>query len=137
MDNEIKDATPLLALASEMRQLQTQKDELKDSLSKVDARLDEIRLRLIPDSMADADIRSITFEGLGRVQLAMDLYASIKDKEAGYAWLEEQGFDGLIVPYVQPSTFKAAVKEALKKGQEFPEELFTITPFMRASIVKV
>lgn len=137
MDNEIKDATPLLALASEMRQLQTQKDELKDSLSKVDARLDEIRLRLIPDSMADADIRSITFEGLGRVQLAMDLYASIKDKEAGYAWLGEHGFEGLIVPYVQPSTFKAAVKEALKKGQEFPEELFTITPFMRASIVKV
>lgn len=137
MVNEIKDAIPLFELATEMRRLQDEKDKIKDSLALVDRRLDEIRLRLIPDAMADADIRSITFEGLGRVQLAMDLYASIKDKEAGYEWLEENGFDGLITPYVQPSTFKAAVKEGLKKGQEFPDDIFTITPFMRASIVKV
>ena len=127
----------LYALASEMRALQIKKNNLKEALSGVDARLDEIRLRLIPDTMADADIRSITFEGIGRVQLAVDLYAGIVDKELGYAWLAENGFDGLIVPYVQPSTFKGAVKDAIKKGQSFPEGLFTITPFMRASIVQV
>ena len=123
-------------LALEMRQLQTLKDEQTEALSATNKRLDEIRLKLIPDAMADADIRSITFEDLGRVQLAMDLYASIKDKEAGYAWLAEHGYDGLIVPYGQPSTMKSAFKKALQQGQEFPEELFTVTPFMRASIVK-
>ena len=127
----------IYALATKMRYLQTKKDTLMEELSEVNSRLDEIRLRLIPDAMNDADIRSVTFEGLGRVQLAVDLFASIKDKAAGYEWLQEHGFDGLIQPYVQPSTFKAEVKRALKDGQEFPEELFTITPFMRASIVRV
>lgn len=123
-------------MAREMRTLMDQKDGLMEELSGVNKRLDEIRLRLIPEAMAEADIRSITFEGLGRVQLAMDLYASIKDKEAGYAWLAEHGYDGLIQPYVQPSTLKASLKAAIKEGQCFPEELFTITPFTRASIVK-
>jgi hypothetical protein len=50
--------------------------------------------------------------------------------------LQEHGYDGLITEYVQPSTFKAAVKDALKQGQSFPEELFNIQPFTRASIVK-
>lgn len=124
-------------LAAEMRMLQTKKDEVTETLQGINSRLDEIRLRLIPDAMNDADIRSVTFEGIGRVQLAMDLFATIKDKVAGYEWLQEHGFDGLIQPYVQPSTFKAEVKRAIKDGQEFPDELFTITPFMRASIVKV
>ena len=123
-------------LAIEMRQLQDRKDAQMEALSETNKRLDEIRVKLIPDAMVDADIRTITFEGLGRVQLAMDLYASIKDKEAGYAWLTEHGYDGLIVPYVHPSTMKSAFKKALQQGQEFPEELFTVTPFMRASIVK-
>ena len=136
MDNE-NGKSVIHELATEMRALQTRKDEVSEVLQGINARLDEIRLRLIPDAMNDADIRSVTFEGIGRVQLAMDLFASIKDKAAGYEWLQEHGFDGLIQPYVQPSTFKAEVKRAIKDGQEFPEELFTITPFMRASIVKV
>lgn len=136
MDNE-NGKSVIYGLAAEMRSLQTKKDELSGALSLVNGRLDEIRLRLIPDAMNDADIRSVTFEGIGRVQLAMDLFATIKDKVAGYEWLQEHGFDGLIQPYVQPSTFKAEVKRAIKDGQSFPDELFTITPFMRASIVKV
>lgn len=136
MDNE-SGKSVIHELAVEMRALQTRKDEVSEVLQGINGRLDEIRLRLIPDAMNDADIRSVTFEGIGRVQLAMDLFASIKDKELGYSWLNQHGFDGLIQPYVQPSTFKAEVKRALKDGQEFPEELFTITPFMRASIVKV
>lgn len=134
MENENKVTIHTLAL--EMRRLQTQKDTLMEELSGVNERLDNIRLRLIPDAMNDADIRSVTFEGLGRVQLAMDLFVSIKDKEVGYAWLGDNGYEGLIQPYVQPSTMKAAFKKALKEGQEFPEEIFAVTPFMRASIVK-
>lgn len=129
--------TELHSMALEMRSLQNQRDELTDSLSEVNKRLDELRLRLIPDAMANADIRSITFKDIGRIQLAMDLYASIKDKEAGYAWLIEHGYEGLVMAYVQPSTLKAALKVAIKDGQEFPEELFAVTPFTRASIVKV
>ena len=126
----------IIIMAKQMKNLQGEKEVLEERLKFVNLQLDELRLRKIPDEMANADIRTITIEGLGRVQLAMDCYATISDKAAGYAWLAENGFDGLITEYVQPSTFKAAVKEALKNGQEFPEELFNIQPFTRASIVK-
>jgi hypothetical protein len=126
----------IVAMARHMRGLQETKESMEEALKGVNKELDDLRLRQIPEAMAEADIRTLTIEGVGRVQLAMDVYASIKDKAAGYAWLEEHGYGGLITPYVQPSTFKAAVKDALKNGQEFPDETFSITPFTRASIVK-
>ena len=126
----------IITMARTMRMLQSEKEQLEGTLKLINIQLDDLRLKQIPEAMAEQDIRTMTIEGVGRVQLAMDVYATIKDKEAGYEWLQEHGFEGLIVPYVQPSTFKAAVKEALKAGQEFPEEVFSIQPFTRASIVK-
>ena len=126
----------IINMARTMRMLQSEKEQLEGTLKLINIQLDDLRLKQIPEAMAEQDIRTMTIEGVGRVQLAMDVYATIKDKEAGYEWLQEHGYEGLIVPYVQPSTFKAAVKEALKAGQEFPEEVFSIQPFTRASIVK-
>lgn len=127
----------LITMAGEMKTLQGTKALLEEKLKGINIRLDVLRLQLIPEVMAEQDIRSVTYDGIGRVQLAMDVYATIKDKEQGYLWLADHGYDGIIQPYVQPSTFKATVKEAIKAGQEFPEELFNIQPFTRASIVKV
>lgn len=125
----------LLEMAQQMRAKQADKDRLEAELKEVNKALDQLRLKDIPEFMAENDIRTVTFDGIGRVQLAMDVYATMIDKEQCYAWLAANGYDGLIRPYVQPSTFKASVKEALKDGQEFPAELFNITPFTRASIV--
>jgi hypothetical protein len=99
-------------------------------------RIDELRLKLLPDAMAEAEIRTLTIDGVGRVQLAMDAYVSIVDKPNAYTWLSENGYEGLIQPYAQPGTLKATVKAALKDGHDFPEELFKVQPFVRASIVK-
>ena len=125
----------LKKLATDMRALQGHKEAIEASLKEVNKALDQLRLKDIPELMAEMDIRTVTFDGVGRVQLAMDVYASILNKEEAYAWLAENGYEGLIQQYVQPSTMKAAVKDALRAGQEFPEELFSITPFTRASIV--
>jgi hypothetical protein len=133
-ENEMQE---IITMARNMRTLQTQKDVLEEELKAVNQQLDDLRLRAIPEAMAELDIRTLTVEGIGRVQLALDCYATIKDKVAGYQWLQEHGYDGLVTEYIQPSTFKAAVKDALKQGQSFPEELFNIQPFTRASIVKV
>jgi hypothetical protein len=133
MENEMNE---IITMARQMRTLQAEKEELDERLKFLNLALDDLRLKQIPEAMAEMDIRTLTVEGIGRVQLAMDCYATIKDKAAGYQWLQEHGYDGLVTEYVQPSTFKAAVKEALKKGQSFPDELFSITPFTRASIVK-
>jgi hypothetical protein len=133
MENEMND---IVRLAMRMKELQTEKEAMDERWKFLTEAIDDLRLKQIPEAMAEQDIRTMTIEGVGRVQLALDVYASIKDKAAGYEWLREHGYDGLLTEYVQPSTFKAAVKDALKKGQEFPEELFNITPFTRASIVK-
>ena len=127
----------LKVMCERMRILQREKEELEETLKGINASLDDLRLRAIPEWMAENDIRTATFDGIGRVQLAMDCYATIIDKQAGYDWLKEHGYEGLVTEYIQPSTFKAAVKEALKSGQSFPEELFKVQPFTRASIVKV
>lgn len=126
----------IIALARHMKDLQDKKETLESDLKEINKALDQVRLKDIPEAMAESDIRTLTIDGVGRVQLAMDCYATIKDKEAGYNWLRENGYSGLITEYVQPSTFKATVKDAIKDGQEFPDELFSITPFTRASIVK-
>lgn len=126
----------IIEMARDMKKLQAIRDEQDEALKNTNKALDELRLKSIPEAMAELDLRTLTIDGVGRVQLAMDCYATIKDKEAGYAWLMEHGYDGLVQPYIQPSTFKATVKTALKDGQEFPEELFSINPFTRASIVK-
>lgn len=125
----------LKKLATDMRALQGHKEAIEASLKEVNKALDQLRLKDIPELMAEMDIRTVTFDNIGRVQLAMDVYATVLDKEGAYAWLLEHGYEGLVQPYVQPSTMKAAVKEALGQGQEFPAELFSITPFTRASIV--
>ncbi len=128
----------LKLMVERMRALQREKEEMDDRYKYLNIALDQLRLKDIPEFMAENDIRTATFEGLGRVQLALDAYVSIvpDKKQEAYGWLEEHGYDGLITEYIQPSTFKAAVKDALKNGQTFPEELFNITPFTRASIVK-
>jgi hypothetical protein len=127
----------IIKLARKMKLLQAEKEELEERLKFVNVAYDDLRLKQIPEAMSEQDIRTLTVEGLGRVQLALDCYATIKDKPTGYQWLQEHGYDGLVQDYIQPSTFKAAVKDALKNGQTFPEELFDIRPFTRASIVKV
>jgi hypothetical protein len=127
----------IIEMARRMRELQKVKEEHEEVLKGINAELDQLRLKDIPEAMAEADIRTLTIDGIGRVQLAADCYATILDKQLGYEWLQQHGYDGLITPYVQPSTFKAAVKQALKDGQTFPDDLFNIQPFTRASIVTV
>src|SRR5574341_1065274 len=113
----------LMEMAKTMRQYQALKEALEAELKDLNVAIDQLRFKDIPEFMAENDIRSVTFDGIGRVQLAADVYATILDKEAGYAWLASNGYEGLIQNYIQPSTFKAAVKEAMKGGQEFPPEL--------------
>lgn len=127
----------IISMARRMRVLQAEKEAMDEQYKALNVELDQIRLKDIPEAMAEAEIRTLTIEGIGRVQLALDCHATIKDKPAGYDWLREHGYDGLITEYVQPSTFKAAVKDALKQGQEWPDDIFSVTPFTRASIVKI
>lgn len=128
----------LRTLATQMRQLQTRKDELEEELKQVNADLDVIRLRKIPDLMGNLGLQTCTFAGLGRLQLATDLYASTREGQKGAAmqWLRDCGYPLMIQETYNASSLKALFRRMIADGAEIPDEIFNVNPFIRASIVK-
>lgn len=128
----------LRALCAQMKSLQSHKDELEEQLSAVNRDLDELRLRKIPTLMESLDVKNATFEGLGRVQLASDLYASTREgqKDRAMQWLRDCGYEGMITETYNASSLKALLRRMLVEGAEIPDDIFNVSPFVRASIVK-
>lgn len=130
MSNELK----LINLAMRMKVLKEAIDVKKAELKDLNEEYDLIRMNEIPDVMDETGVGSINIKGVGTVYLTDDMYVSFPDKEAGYGWLEDNGFGDIIKPYVFPQTLKAFVKEQLGDGNEIPEDVFKVTPFTRAAI---
>jgi len=126
-------------LARHMKTVRTDLDAADTVKKALQKRFDFLRLQVIPTAMEDEGLGSFNLDGIGRIGLTSDIYASIvsgKKKEA-YQWLEDNQHGDLIQPTVNASSLKAAIKQILKKGEEvLPEELFKVTPFSRASITK-
>lgn len=124
-------------LAARMVSLQAHKDALEDQLKAINIELDRLRTKDIPDAMAETDTRTVTFSGIGRVQLAADVYVSYSDKkEQAFGWLTNNGYSNCIQETVNASVVKAIFRKMIKEGQPLPDNIFKITPFTRASIVK-
>lgn len=107
-----------------------------------------LRLVKIPAVFDERAIKTLAVTGLVDVEgntinmrcgLTSDIYASFKagKKEEAYQWLRDNGRGDLIKETVAPGTLKSSAKDALKKGQSFPEELFNVTPFTRAGLTKI
>lgn len=128
----------LRELCVDMRKVQDQKEALEAQLKDVNGLLDELRLKKIPDLMEELEVTTATFAGLGRVQLASDLYASTREgkKEDAMQWLRDCGYEDLIQETYNASSIKAIFRKMLKEGAEIPGDTFAVTPFTRASIVK-
>jgi len=128
----------LTDLIREMNRVQQEKDQLEETLKKVNSRFDHLRLAAIPNKMDEEGIPNITIEGIGRVSLTSDAYVSIKAgmKDQAWQWLSDNGHGDLITETVNPSSLKAAVKQMIGKAEEVPEDLFNVTPFTRASITR-
>lgn len=128
----------LRVLCEDMKALQDRKQALEDQLSEVNKELDFVRTKKIPELMESLQVRTATFQGLGRVQLAADLYASTKEgrKEAAMQWLRDCGYGDMIVETYNASSLKALFRRQLADGVEIPGDIFSVTPFTRASIVK-
>jgi hypothetical protein len=121
-----------------MKQLQEQKDALETQLSAVNGELDQLRRDKIPSLMESLGIKNTTFEGLGRVQLAPDLFASTREgkKEAAMQWLRDLGYEDMISETYNATSLKALLRRMIASGTDIPDELFSVTPFVRASLVK-
>lgn len=129
-------------LSARMKHLETMYDIIEAVRKEMNNEYDMIRLKTLPDLMSEEDIRTMTFEGIGRVQLGSDVYASIVSdkKESAHKWLKDHDYGSLIQETVNSSTLKAFVKEYqqnMEEGkEELPAELFKVQPFLRVSIVK-
>jgi len=121
-----------------MKELQGQKDKLETELSDINKELDVIRTKKIPELMESMELRNVTIEGLGRVQLAADIYASTREgqKEAAMTWLRDCGYDNMITETYNASSIKALFRRLMADGADIPDDIFNVQPFLRASIVK-
>lgn len=121
-----------------MRTLQNRKDELESELKATNIELDIIRTKRIPELMESMELRNVTIEGLGRVQLASDLYASTKSgqQQAAMVWLRDCGLDNMITETYNASSLKALLRRMIVEGADIPDDIFNVQPFTRASIVK-
>ena len=128
----------LRAHCARMKELQAAKDDLESQLTIINKELDVIRTKKIPELMESMELRNVTIEGLGRVQLAADIYASTREgqKEAAMNWLRDLGYEGMITETYNASSLKALFRRLMVDGADIPEDIFSVTPFMRASIVK-
>lgn len=129
----------LTLMAKRMRQLTDFDEAIKLVTKMINDEYDQLKLKGLPDLMAELEMRTFTVEGIGRVQLAGDVYASIPadKKDDAFKWLKANNYGSLVQETVNSSTLKAWAKEGMTQGREMPEDLFKVTPFTRASLVKV
>ena len=129
----------LLQLAESMNDIRIQLDKAKEVKTKLQGKYDILRLNLIPAAMEENDITNITIDGIGRLGLTSDIYASVvaKNKDETWEWLRNNGHGDIIKETINAGTLKATLKAIMRKGEEtIPEGLFKITPYTRASITK-
>lgn len=132
------DQMTLVELVREMKNIQSAKESAEEVVKALNKKFDFLRITKIPQVMEDEGIQRLSVDGVGRVSLTADMHVSVKEgqKDAFYDWLRDNGREDLIQPTVNSSTLKATVKNMVKQGEEFPDQLLNVNPFTRASITK-
>lgn len=125
-----------LDLAREMKTLREMKELADHVASELGKRYDFMRLVLLPERFEAEGLQNLKAEGLGRISLRGDIYASILPgkKEDAFMWLGDTGRGDLIQPTVNASTLKASLKKAIEAGEEVPDDIFRVTPYTTAVI---
>lgn len=138
-NGELTSPMPTVDMMREFKAIRDAKDAA-DLLAKELGRVhDYMRLVLVPERFEQDGIKNIKVDGVGRVQLAGDLYAGIikGHEDEAFEFLSDNGRGDLVKKTVHPSSLKAVLKKMMETGEEFPGEVFKAEPFTRASIVKV
>lgn len=132
------DGLNLQDLAKRMIETRDHLEELKKKQAEAQKRFDHLRKHRIPDEMENMGVETVKLTGVGRLSLRAEAYAGFaKGKQAqAIAWLEENGHGDIVKETVHNSTLKAFLKECVREGEELPEDLFSFTPYMQATITK-
>lgn len=127
-----------LDLVREMKALKDAKEAADAVAKELNRRWDFMRLQLIPETFEAQGLKNAKLDGVGRVSLRGELYASILpgQKEAAFTWLDDNGRGDLVQKAVNSSSLKASMKKMLMSGEEIPEDIFKVTPYTMATITK-
>ena len=132
------DGLTILELAQAQVDAKAEIDALGKVKTEWQKKFDHLRLFRIPEQMENEGINSVNLEGIGRLSTQGNIYAGImKDKkDEAYDWLRDNGHGDLINGTVNSSSLKAFLKECMRNGEAFPDDLFKATPYMMATITK-
>ncbi|MCK5609708.1 hypothetical protein KAR91_47985 [Candidatus Pacearchaeota archaeon] len=132
------DGLVLAQLAQAQVDAKAEIDALAVKKTKWQKKFDHLRLFRIPEMMENEGINSVNLDGIGRLSTQGNIYAGVqKDKkEEAYRWLEDNGHGDLIKGTLNASSLKGFLKECIKNGIPFPDDLFKATPYMMATITK-
>lgn len=135
-DSNVEAPVNVVELGEEMGHLAAELDSriegsLAAKLAELKKRYDDIRLRRLPEAMANAGMLNDAGNGKfslrsgATVSLRHSVYASCRkdDREHFHQWLYENeptAAEALIQPTVHPSTLKGWARERLQNGKELP-----------------
>ena len=127
----------IVELANKLRGLKDLKEAQEADLKDTNMAIEAITKVLLPQKMDEQGIQNVKIDGVGRISLRGEVYASIlaENRELAYDWLRNTGRASLITNTVNPSTLKACAKEWLKNGEEIPE-FIKITPATVATLTR-
>ena len=130
-------SNPLADKARHMFSLKMKIDELKGQAARLQNEYDFLRNSALPDLMESEDVPKFTIGSIGRTcHLMAEVYTGMKDHALGQQWLIDNGYGALVKPYVQPGSLRALIREQIKEGVEFPEEIFKVELFSQARLRK-
>ena len=90
----------------------------------------------VPEAFEAAGVPSVPLEEGFRVGTSVRTLASIKDREAAYKWLIDNGHGDIIQETVNASTLSALAKELGENNIDLPETLFNVARVNNSSVTK-
>jgi hypothetical protein len=125
-------------LAIELKRLKEELDKFDRIKKTYQGAYDYLSISVLPERMDEEDIDTMKIANVGRLQTSADIRCNIPaaNKEKVQEWLKENGHGSMVKAEINASTFKAFVKERIKEGKEYPDDLIKVDPYTRATVVK-
>lgn len=141
LDNDLKAATELNSACRGYKDLKDAYEWFDRERKAVFAKLEQMSRETIPALLEEAEVSNITLdygEGLRyRFGKNQRLSASMLDKDAGMAWLRENGGGDLIQPTVNSSALSSFAKEFVAtQGKDLPDDVFKVGTLTVTSVTK-
>ena len=125
-------------LALEMYTLKSGIDALAKQKAALQKDYDILTRSIVPEKLENEGMQNITIKGIGRIGATPQLRVSVLagNRELLQEWMHENGFGELVQGTINSSTLKAWVVEQMGLGNDIPEDLIKIDPFMQATLTK-